>query len=432
MASPLVDIFKQMSITRRRLYYAVAALLIVFMPALEGALRPASFWPLYACASVVMFYAFAFNSPRAKRITLVFASVALAVTVVDLALRLTPVVPDNLVERWPRMPLVNRYRPGLNYEGSRFNDLSRMAGVKEWSEEKFVRIVTDFAGFRNEQGDSTRPLDVIVLGDSFGAGAVSQEHTLTSILARDYQLNTYNLSAPAIGPWGEYVNLRAEGDRLKMREGATLVWLLFTGNDLEDDYGPLDMSSLPWCGPAQTWMNRVNSWRARSPVRYLTENLRAGHDARADVIACDFLNGRKLLFYRPYTETSLRTPDEVVAHPNFPRLRETVNAMQKLSQARGLRLIVALVPAKEEVYSWVWKGAPPWLADARPSGFSAVLSHVCAEGGIKFLDLKPELVNESRRAFEEKGQLLYWYDDTHMNTAGNVFTASVIYRELIH
>jgi hypothetical protein len=29
------------------------------------------------------------------------------------------------------MPLVNRYVPDLNYEGYRFNDLSRMAGVKE-------------------------------------------------------------------------------------------------------------------------------------------------------------------------------------------------------------------------------------------------------------------------------------------------------------
>ena len=58
----------------------------------------------------------------------------------------------------------------------------------------------------------------------FGAGAVSQEYTLSSVLARDYHLNSYDLSAPAIGPWGEYVNLWAEGDRLKTREGATLVF----------------------------------------------------------------------------------------------------------------------------------------------------------------------------------------------------------------
>jgi hypothetical protein len=330
------------------------------------------------------------------------------------------------------MPLVNRYRPDLNYEGKRFNDLSRMAGVKEWREEKTVRIVTDSGGFRNEPQDLSSPLDVILLGDSFGAGAVSQEYTLNGILIRDYGLNTYNLSAPAIGPWGEYVNLWAEGDRLKTRDGTTLVWLIFAGNDLDDEYGPLDMSSLPWCGPARVWLNRFNGWRERSPVRYLFETLRPTHDPRADVVAHDFLNGRKLLFYRPYIKSSLRTPDEVVAHANFPRLRETVSAVKRLTGGRGMRLLIALIPAKEEVYSWVWKGEPAWSSDAGPSGFSVMLSRVCAEEGIRFLDLKPELVKESRRAYEESGQLLYWYDDTHLGTEGSTFTASIIHRELVH
>jgi hypothetical protein len=330
------------------------------------------------------------------------------------------------------MPLVSRYRPGLNYEGKRFNDLSRMAGVKQWREEKTVRIVTDSEGFRNERQDLSRPLDVIILGDSFGAGAVSQEYTLTAVLTRDHRLNTYNLSAPAIGPWGEYVNLWAEGDRLKTRDGTTLVWLIFAGNGLDDEYGPLDMSSLPWCGSARAWLNRFNGWRERSPVRYLFENLRPAHDPRADVVAHDFLNGRKLLFYRPYIKTSLRTPDEVVAHANFPRLRETVSAMKRLADGRGMRVLVALVPTKEEVYSWEWKGEPPWSSNAGPSGFSVMLSRVCAEEGMRFLDLKPELIEESRSAYEGSGRLLYWYDDTHLDTEGSVFTASIIYRELAH
>lgn len=424
--------FKRISLTRRRLFYAVVALFIIFTPALEGALRISLFWPLYVCAVVIVFLAFAFDSSRAKRVVLVMVTVALTFTAGDLALRLTTIIPDDLVERWPRMPLVNRYRPGLNYEGRRFNDLSRMAGVKEWREEKTVRIVTDSEGFRNEPQDLSRPFDMILLGDSFGAGAVSQEYTLNGILTKDYRLNTYNLSAPAVGPWGEYVNLWAEGDRLKTREGTTLVWLIFTGNDLDDYYGSLDMGSLPWCGPERAWLNRFDSWRERSPVRYLFDSLLPVHDPRADVVARDFLNGRKLLFYRPYIKTSLRTPDEVVAHANFPRLGETVNAMKRLAGGRGMRLLVALVPAKEEVYSWVWKGEPSWSSDTGPSGFSVALSRVCAEGGVRFIDLKPELVEESRRAYEESGKLLYWYDDTHLSTEGCIFTASIIYRGLAH
>src|SRR2546423_4452374 len=190
-----------MRFTSRRFFLAVAATLIAFTPFAEGALRPARFWPLCACAPVAAFYAFAFNSRRAGRIAIIIVSSALTITAADLALRLTSVVPYDLAETWPRMPLVNRYRPDLKYEGYRFNDLSRMAGVKEWREDKFVRVFTDSAGFRNGQTDSSRPLDVIVLGDSFGAGAVSQEYTLSSILAKNYHLSTYDLSAPAIGPW---------------------------------------------------------------------------------------------------------------------------------------------------------------------------------------------------------------------------------------
>jgi hypothetical protein len=424
--------FKRISLTRRRLFYAVVALLIIFTPALVGALRPSLFWPLYSCAFVIAFCAFVLDSPRAKRAALVLASASLTITFADLVLRITPIVPDDLVERWPRMPLVNRYRPDLNYEGNRFNGLSRMAGVKEWREGKTVKIVTDSEGFRNERQDLSSPLDVIILGDSFGAGAVSQEYTLNAVLTRDHRLNTYNLSAPAIGPWGEYVNLWAEGNRLKTREGTTLVWLIFAGNDLDDEYGPLDMSSLPWCGPERAWLNRFNGWRGHSPIRYLFENLLPAHDPRVDVVARDFLNGRKLLFYRPYIKTSLRTSDEIVAHANFPHLRETVRAMKRLADRRGMRVMVALVPTKEEVYSWVWKGEPAWSSDAGPSGFSVMLSRVCAEEGMSFLDLKPELIEESRRAYEESGRLLYWYDDTHLNTEGSIFTASIIYRELAH
>jgi hypothetical protein len=162
----------------------------------------------------------------------------------------------------------------------------------------------------------------------------------------------------------------------------------------------------------------------------LTEGLRAAHEAHADVIARDFPNGRKLLFYRPYTETSFRTPDEVVSNRNFGRLEETVSAVRKLTEERGVKLVVVLVPAKEEVYSWVWKGGAPWSSDAQPSGFSVALARVCAGDGIKFIDLKPELIDESKRAYEGRGQLLYWYDDTHLNVTGNVFTASVIHSAL--
>ena len=84
-----------------------------------------------------------------------------------------------------------------------------------------------------------RPLDVIVLGDSFGvAAATSQEETLSSLLARDYGLSVYNLSISRSNPQQEYANLMLEGKRLKARKGTCVLWLLFPGNDLDEPYYP--------------------------------------------------------------------------------------------------------------------------------------------------------------------------------------------------
>src|ERR1041384_1673506 len=420
-----------MKITRRTLCYTAATSLIILAPAIEGALPLSLFWLCCLVAVGLAGYAFIGANVRAQKLTLIVASVALTVTFADLVLRFTPIVFDDLVERWPRMPLVNRYEPNLHYEGRRFNDLSRMAGVKEWREEKPVKLDTDEAGFRNESRDQARPLDVLILGDSFGAGGVSQEYTWSSILARNYHLNTCNLSVPASSPWQEYVNFRAEADRLKPRAGTVLIWQLFTGNDLDEYYGSMDINALPWCGRLRAWLNRFNAERARSPIHYLITSIRAKHDARADVMAKDFLNGRKLLFYKPYTETSFRTPEQISAHPHYVALQATIHAMKELTTARGIKLCVVLVPAKEEVYSWVWQSQPPWSADPAPTGFSFVLARLCAEEGISFLDLKPQLIKESRRTYEETGQLLYWYDDTHLNTTGNLFTAALLHDELL-
>jgi hypothetical protein len=96
----------------------------------------------------------------------------------------------------------------------------------------------------------------------------------------------------------------------------------------------------------------------------------------------------------------------------------SVRAVNNLAEALGMRAAVVLVPAKEEVYSWVWKGGPPWSSDESPSGLSSVLGRACAEEGLTLLDLKPSLISESRRAYEDSGQVLYWYDDTHLSAEG--------------
>jgi len=113
-------------------------------------------------------------------------------------------------------------------------------------------------------------------------------------------------------------------------------------------------------------------------------------------------------------------------------MQATIRAVKTLADREGLRLSLVLVPTKEEVYSWVWKGGQSWSSQLDPSGFSVVLERICTEENIPYLDLKPALVLQSRPAFEHSGELLYWYDDTHLNTVGNRFAAGVIYDKLLN
>src|SRR5918992_676555 len=62
--------------------------------------------------------------------------------------------------------------------------LAAVSGRADWREWRRIRFVTDEYGFRNESpspGSEARPLDLIVLVDSFGVAAgTSQEEILSS------------------------------------------------------------------------------------------------------------------------------------------------------------------------------------------------------------------------------------------------------------
>jgi len=403
------------------------AVILIAGPFISGALPLSIFLPLLILTLFIVCYAIFSRSIWATKALVIIFSFTITLTACDLGARFFNIVPDDLIRRWPHMPLVYRYLANITTEDQTFSAYARVAGHNEWIEKKNIKLVTDAYGFRNEEVNPNRPLDVIMLGDSFAAGALSQQDTWTSILHTDHQLNTYNLSVPDSGPWHEYVNLWTEKRRLKTDERTNLVWQLFTGNDLDDYYGTLQLNELPWKSSIGEWLVRAGSLRNGSPVHHLLN----AHPQNNLVLNFDFLNGRKLLFYRPCIESASRTTEQVRQHPNYEQLRATIHAVKGFADSQKLRLSLVLVPTKEEVYDWVWKGNSPWSTDTGISGFSNVLETICAEENIRYLNLKPSLVREARRVYEDSGQLLYWYDDPHLNSTGSRFTEELIYDQLL-
>lgn len=380
-------------------------------------------------------------APRTRRIAAAIMSTCAALACFDLAAR--PAVAWMIGERpralsvhtWEPMPLVYRYDEGVRFEGEIFGDLAAMSLDKSARRYRHFRLATDQSGFRNDPAQTqNRTPDLLLLGDSFGAGTgTTQDATWATLLARERGMNVYNLSIEGAGPWQEFVNLELEVGRVKPREGALLVWAIFTGNDLDDVYYPqLRLSELPWQGRLRQLVFDFQKFRYRSPLRRVITRAGVGNwAARENVVARDLGGGRKLLFYAPFARAAARTREEVARHPNFGALAATVAAMRRLADEKHLRVAVVLVPAKEEVYSWALAGAPPFSAAQVASGFSLALADLCRAQGFAFLDLKPRITEAARRAYQDSGALLWWEDDIHWNEAGHRVAAEIVADELM-
>lgn len=293
---------------------------------------------------------------------------------------------------------------------------------------------TDSYGLRNDstEGSQTQgPLDLIMLGDSFGAGAdTTQDETWTSILSQKYHLHTYNLSMSESSPWHELMNLKIESKRRRMDDKTIVLWAMFSGNDLDDPYGDELSPSV-----SHRWWQSVSvsllKFQSLSPIRSVAGLFwyRIEHPIKP-VVARRLPSGTELLFRPRYQIAVERTYDQVKKQPHYPKLIAVMDEMKRFTDAEHLSVVVVLVPAKEEVYSWILNGATT-AADDATSGFSQAVAECCKADDLTFLDLKPLFVHEARREFEQSGQLLWWSDDTHWNGRGQELAASVVYSQLI-
>jgi glycosyltransferase involved in cell wall biosynthesis len=415
---------------------------VAFAPVLVGSFSVMPAAVVLALAFALALYAFGgFGAPaRPKKIAAAALSVCFAVACFDLMAR--PLVARMIGERpraltphtWEPLPLVFRYDASVSYDGKVFGDLAAMSLDKSLRQYRDYVFRTDAAGFRNDPvGAGSQPPDLILLGDSFGVGAgTTQEETWGALLARGRGWRVYNLSMEGAGPWQELINLELEIDRIKPRAGALVLWAIFAGNDLDDPYyTQLTPAGLPRQGRLRQLVFDFKKFRYRSPVRRVVAPAAGAWDSRANVIVRELPGGRKVLFYAPYDASRRRTREDVMRHQNFAALEKTVGAMRRFVEEKGLRLAILCLPSKEEVYSWALDGAPPWSSTPEPSGFAAALDELSRRQGVTFVDLKPRLIAESRRAFEGSGALLWWSDDTHWNETGHRVAAGIVSDELL-
>lgn len=361
---------------------------------------------------------------RAPEAALAWTMLGLAGTATDGALRTLAAdrlyyrPEERFIQRDPRDPVLSRFPPSVRWEGETFGDLAAMLPDASLRVPRKVVFSTDPAGYRGPVPDG--PPSVVILGDSFGLGSgVSDEDCWSFRLPREHGLEVASISMPG-NPWHELLRFRLEKPRLASTPGVTLVWAIFPGNDLEQEW---DDPARPRPRPdplAIAWWV-LTSYRERSPARQLLRR-RTVHPQGAPVEVARLPDGRPFLLFREYAEAARRDPAAWEAHPNFPKLARVLESMA--SEAVGMRVVVAILPTKEATYrGLLGGGAPP---EAEASSLGAALAPQIEALGFELLDLAPAFAAEARAAWERDRSLLWWPDDSHWSPAGHALAARLV------
>lgn len=424
-----------------RVLFGLLVLLALFSPLIEGAVSGQTSTQLIVVAvvlitaTIVAFLGGAGHGARLiRRLGPALVSVALSVTLFDMAARtvLTQIdyyrSDDRHVHLWESMPSVERYDVNVDETTRTFGDLAAISGLRDLRDYRDVRFVTDANGFHN-----ITPLpattDVILLGDSFAAGAgTTQDQTWGELLRAQYGFRIYDIAVIGDGLWTEYINLAVTLDQIYAHPGTTVIWAIYTGNDLADKgLDTTTLADLPWNDPLAAARAGFQVYRRRSPIDLLVGRLASAQADAGLVLPRKFLNGRSLLFYRDTIQYAGMDRQAVDAYANFPALVKTIRAMKQLADRRQLKVDIVILPTKDEVYHWVLSAGVPWTSDPAPSGFSQAITQVAQADGMCALDLKPAFITQSRQVYEQSGQSLWWYDDTHWNASGHSLAASLIH-----
>lgn len=297
------------------------------------------------------------------------------------------------------------FLPGRRAEWRPHGDLAALGGVPFPADRRREVFTTDAAGFRNSgnmSGDG--PVGVVVLGDSFIAGAgLSDEDTLAARLRETAGPRVFN--AGGLPVW----------TRERLDEVLAISGLGAGGVVV---YGLSEPASLPFAptprragaGRAAPLPEGPGSDLGVSRLGILARRLGSRLAAAArlspggDVVRRRLANGDAMLFLG--TRSGAPEPVTADAVESWAELREDLGA-------RGIGLLVLLIPGKDVVYEdLLSEPLPP-----RPPSAAAALARALARRGVPVLDLGPGLRSAARAGLASR-RYVYWRDDTHWSPLG--------------
>jgi hypothetical protein len=299
-----------------------------------------------------------------------------------------------------------KYRPNqVIYDSARYGDLAEMGRLtEEYPQTRKIICQIDELGYRNPIGQKNKKNKVLLIGDSFGFGAVDDDSTIAGCLKNDYNIPTYNISIPGYGPWQEYYTLRQEIDKINKADTCTVVWLLFTGNDLAGRFDSVNVA-----GNRTNWRDDFYSFRKQSPMRKSFLEIANPKTLADKNVEQRVIYGDTILFYKKYLEQERLTEKQIKAHPNYSKFTRVIDDMKALCAAKKVGLITVIICAKERFID----------KTINPAGLAYVWAKQLKNKGIAYISYP--LQNPGENPLTS-----YFKTDTHLNDWGNFMVARSI------
>lgn len=300
-------------------------------------------------------------------------------------------------------PQPRPHPPGKHMAGQMPGDLVEPLRLGDRPQYPFD-FQADRRGFRNAR-DLDRA-DVVVLGDSFVENArLGDAEILTSRLAAELSIDVVGLGRSGFGPLAELGALR---EHLAGLHPKVVVWVFFEGNDLAD----IRATTEP---PSPTFRDRSFVRNAALVIGRVVDDVFGSGEGEEDAARhrctprCPKPPCEPLYF--GFRSEPLSGDDERALESAFDILSEA----KRLTTDAGATLTLAYAPSKFRVYHDVCQRPlgeelQTWTLNDLPER----IWRWSEENDVPYVDLTPDL-----SAAAERGEPVYFADDTHWNARAN-------------
>jgi len=290
-------------------------------------------------------------------------------------------------------------------------------------DEPTVTVRYDRFGFRNEE--NLADWAIAVAGDSFTElGYLPHEQLFTTLLGRLLDTSVLNLGVSYTGPLNQLSLLGQYGMAPSTRQ---VVVVFAEANDLED----LDREQAALHRYETTGRRDFRNIEPQTSfVRALCDFLfgpRQPKPPSEPPVDARFKSGQGLL---PVT-LAYAPPGRAKLPPDaLPALESFLADYAQLAKKHHVGAWLAYMPVKERVLHGqleFLEAAPDAIRYWKPTDLPEVVAELCGQHGIRFIDLTPALVEETRTSQQLAYNALY---DSHLNARGAMTVARELARHI--